>query len=68
MSAGPKETHCLYYLQLFKVFNPSGASGRLVQSFTENVVAPLQDVNQLKSFVSAFVMSGQGKRTAETAK
>ena len=55
----------LCYLQLTKVLNHDGASGRLAASSAENVVAPWQDVNQLKSFVCAFPASEHRKRPAE---
>ena len=54
-----------YYLQLAKVSNHDGASGRHAASFAENVVAPWQDVNQLKRFVCAFPASKQRKRPAQ---
>ena len=41
----------LYYLQLAKVLKHDGPSGRLATPSAENVVAPWQDVNQLKRFV-----------------
>jgi len=47
----------LYYLQLAKVLNHDGASGRLATPPAENAVAPWQDVNQLKRFVCAFLAS-----------
>ena len=55
----------LYYLQLAKVLNHESASGRLAASSPENVVAPWQDVNQLKRFVCACPASEQRKRPAE---
>ena len=54
-----------YYLQLAKVLNHEGASGRLAASSAENVVASWQDVNQLKRFVCAFAASKQRKRPVQ---
>ena len=54
-----------YCLQLAKVLNHDGASGRLAASSAESVVAPLQDVNQLKRFVRAFPAIEQRKRPAQ---
>ena len=55
----------LYYLQLAKVLKHDGPSGRLAVPSAENVVAPWQDVNQLKRFVCAFPATEQRKRPAE---
>ena len=55
----------LYYIQLTKVLNHDGASGRLAGSSAENVVAPWQNVNRLKRFVCAFLASEHRKRPAE---
>ena len=55
----------LYYLQLAKVLNHDGASGRLATPSAENVVTPWQDVNQLKRYLCAFPASEQRKRPAE---
>ena len=55
----------LYYLQLAKVLKHDGPSRRLVTPSAENVVAPWQDVNQLKRFVCAFPAAAQRKRPAE---
>ena len=55
----------LYYLQLAKVLKHDGPSGRLATPSAENVVAPWQDVNQLKRFVCAFPATEQRKRPAE---
>ena len=55
----------LYYLQLAKVLNHDGASGCLAAFSAEKVVAPWQDVNQLKRFVCAFPASEHTKRPAE---
>ena len=41
----------LYYLQLAKVLNPSGASGRLKATDLTEVINPWQGVNQLKRFI-----------------
>ena len=54
-----------YYLQLGKVLNHDGASGRLAASSAENVGAPWQDVNQLKRIVCVFPASKQRKRPAQ---
>ena len=48
----------LYYIQLTKVLN-------LAASSAENVVAPWQDVNQLKRFVCAFPANEHRTRPAE---
>ena len=55
----------LYYLQLAKVLKHDGPSGRLATPSAENVVAPWQNVNQLKRFVCAFPATEQRKRPAE---
>ena len=55
----------LYYLQLAKVLKHDGPSRRLATPSAENVVAPWQDVNQLKRFVCAFPATEQRKRSAE---
>ena len=54
-----------YYLQLGKALNHDGAWGRLPASSAENVVAPWQNVNQLKRFVCVFSASKQKKRPAQ---
>ena len=51
----------LYYLQLAKVLNPSGASARLAES-TGDVLTPWKDTNQLKRFVCAFPVTNPLKR------
>ena len=55
----------LYYLQLAKVLKHDGLSGRLATPSAENVVAPWQDLNQLKRFVCAFPATEQRKRPTE---
>jgi hypothetical protein len=44
----------LYYLQLSKVLNPSGASARLAEPSASEAATPWKDVNQLNQFVCAF--------------
>jgi hypothetical protein len=44
----------IYYLQLAKVLNPMGASGRLATPTAEEATTPWQDINELKRFVCAF--------------
>ena len=44
----------LYYLQLAKVLNPSGASARLASNEISEVVNPWQDINKLRRFICAF--------------
>ena len=56
----------LYYLQLAKVLNPSGASGRLVATDLAEVINPWQDVNDLKRFISAFPVNHSDKRNLST--
>ena len=56
----------LYYLQLAKVLNPSGASGRLAATDLTEVINPWQDVNQLKRFISAFPVNHSDKRNLST--
>lgn len=56
----------LYYLQLAKALNPPGASGRLSAPSTEKIVAPWQDINQLKRFVCAFPVRQSDKRPLTT--
>ena len=56
----------LYYLQLAKVLNPSGASGRLAANDLTEVINPWQDVNQLKRFICAFPVNHSGKRNLST--
>ena len=55
----------LYYLQLAKMLNHDGASGRFATSPAKNVAAPQQVVNRLKRFVCAFPASEQRKCPAE---
>ncbi len=44
----------LYYLQLAKILNPSGASAKLASATGEMAQQPWQDINELKRFVCAF--------------
>ena len=44
----------LYYLQLAKVLNPSGASAKLAAATVDTAQQPWQDINELKRFVCAF--------------
>ena len=53
----------LYYLQLAKVLNPSGASASLVQTSVSEVATPWKDTNELKRFVCAFPGSTSQKRS-----
>lgn len=57
----------LYYLQLAKVLNPSGASSKLADSSVDKVVSPWQDMNQLKQFVCAFPIVNPLKRSFSEA-
>ena len=52
----------LYYLQLAKVLNPSGASARLASSEGLEKVQPWQDLNELRRFVCAFPVESPNKR------
>ena len=56
----------LYYLQLTKVLNPSGASERLAATDLTKVINPWQDVNQLKRFIYAFPVNHSDKRNLLT--
>lgn len=51
----------LYYLQLAKVLNPSGASAKLAQA-DESLTAGWRNLNELKQFVCAFPASTSIKR------
>ena len=53
----------LYYLQLAKVLNPSGASARLAQTSISEVATPWKDTNDLKWFVCAYPGSTSQKRS-----
>lgn len=44
----------MYYLQLVKVLNPDGASGRLAKLLQGLAVVPLQVANHLKRFFHMF--------------
>ena len=52
----------LYYLQLAKVLNPSGASARLAETSVNEVATPWKDTNELKRFVCAFPAGTSQKR------
>ena len=56
----------LYYLQLAKVLNPSGASGRLAASDLTEAINPWQDVNELKRFICAFSVNHSNRRNLST--
>ena len=53
----------LYYLQLAKVFNPSGASARLAEAPLNKAASPWKDTNDLKRFVCAFPSGTSQKRS-----
>ena len=53
----------LYYLQLAKVLNPSGASARLAETSVNVVATPWKDTNELKRFVCAFPGATSQKRS-----
>ena len=55
----------LYYMQLAKVLNPSGASARLASNVGSEPTSTWQDINQLKRFVCAFPSDSPGKRFHE---
>ena len=55
----------LYYLQLAKVLNPSGASARLAQVDLRSATSQWEDLNELKRFVSAFPVDTSRKRQNE---
>ena len=52
----------LYYLQLARLLNPSGASARLAETSVDEVATPWKDTNQLKQFVCAFPADNSRKR------
>ena len=56
----------LYYLQLAKVLNPSGASGRLAASDLTEAINPWQDVNELKRFICAFPVNHSNRHNLST--
>ena len=58
----------LYYLQLTKVLNPSGASARLAQVDLSSATSQWEDFNELKRFVSAFPVDACRKRQNEESK
>ena len=53
----------LYYLQLAKVLNPSGASARLAGTPLNETATPWKDTNKLKRFVCAFPGGTSQKRS-----
>ena len=55
----------LYYMQLAKVLNPTGASARLPSNVSTEPTSTWQDINQLKRFVCAFLSDSPGKRSYE---
>ena len=55
----------LYYMQLVKVLNPSGTSARLASNVGSEVTSTWQDINQLKSFICAFLADSTAKRPLE---
>lgn len=52
----------LYYIQLAKVLNPTGASTRLSSPGANEVVNPSQDINELKCFVCVSPLDSTRKR------
>ena len=58
----------LYYLQLAKVLNPSGASARLAQVDLSSATSQWEDLNELKRFVSAFPVDASRKHQFEESK
>ena len=58
----------LYYLQLAKVLNPSGASARLAQVDLSSATSQWEDLNELKRFVSVFPVDASRKRQVEESK
>lgn len=52
----------LYYLQLAKVLNPTGASEKLASPQISDNINPWQDINALKRFVCAFPVENMNKR------
>ena len=56
----------LYYLQLAKVLNLSGASGRLAASDLMEAINPWQDVNELKRFICAFPVNHSNRSNLST--
>ena len=58
----------LYYLQLAKVLNPSGASAQLAQVDLSSATSQWEDLNELKRFVSVFPVDGSRKRQVEESK
>lgn len=55
----------LYYMQLAKVLNPSGASTRLACNEGATLTSSWQDINQLKQFVCAFPSVERSRKRAE---
>ena len=52
----------LYYLQLAKVLNPTGASGKLAAANVPSVTSEWEDLNNLRRFVCAFPTDASTKR------
>ena len=53
----------LYYQQLAKVLNQSGASARLAETSVNEVATPRKDKNALEQFVCAFPGATSRKRS-----
>lgn len=53
----------LYYQQLAKVLNQSGASARLAETSVNEVATPWKDTNELEQFVCAFPGATSRKRS-----
>lgn len=54
----------LYYMQLAKVLNPSGASARLALTTSDEATNAWEDLNQLRKFVTAFPVDNVHKRAS----
>ena len=52
----------LYYMQLAKVLNLTGASARLASIIGSEATSTWQDINQLKRFIYASPMDSPAKR------
>jgi len=55
----------LYYMQLARVLNPDGASGKLASDMGAKPQREWQDMNELKRFVCAFPANITRKRPNE---
>ena len=55
----------LYYMQLAKVLNPTGALARLASNIGSEETSTWQDINQLKRFIYAFPLDSPAKRPLE---